>query len=98
MPCFFWPCPDSGKFLLEGADHPGIAHKLTSALARHGLNIDKMHTDQEIAPYGGAVLFRMQGTVNLAAPLASGFDADKIRDDLEALGDSLNCEVTMEDL
>lgn len=88
---------DTGKFLLEGADNPGIVHTMTSALAQHGLSIDKMHTDCEIAPQGGTVLFRMNGTVSAAAPLASGFDAEKIRADMEAIGDSLNCDVSLED-
>ena len=88
---------DTGKILLEGADNPGIVHTMTSALAKHGLSIDKMHTDQEIAPQGGTVLFRMNGTVSAAAPLAAGFDVEKIRADLESIGDSLNCDVSLED-
>ena len=70
---------------------------MTSALAKHGLSIDKMETDQAIAPYGGSVLFKMRGVANAAAPLASGFDPVKIKEELVELGDSLNCEVTMED-
>ena len=88
---------DSAKFILEGADNPGIVHKITSSLAKHGLSIDKMETDQQIAPYGGSVLFKMRGIANAAAPLASGFDPAKIKEELFELGDSLNCEVTMED-
>lgn len=90
--------PDSGKFLLEGADNPGIVHKVTSALAKHGLSIDKMETGQDIAPHGGTVLFTMRGIVNAAAPLAAGFDIAQTKEDLMALGDSLNCEVTVEDV
>lgn len=85
-----------GEFSLEGADNPGIVHKITSALAKHGLSIETMHTDQDIAPYGGAMLFRMHGVVQAAAPLASGFNPEKIKEDLSALGDSLNCEVTLQ--
>jgi glycine cleavage system transcriptional repressor len=89
---------DSGYLTLEGADNPGIVHKITSALAKHGLSIDKMETDQEIAPYGNTMLFKMQGVATAAAPLASGFDISKIKRDLEALGDSLNCDVALEDV
>ena len=88
---------DSAEFSLEGADHPGIVHKMTTALAKHGLSIDKLETDQEIAPYGGSVLFKMHGIVTASAPLASGFDSVKIKDELIELGDSLNCDVSMED-
>ena len=92
---YYPPPADKGKFTLEGADHPGIVHKITSALASHGLSIDTMHTAQEIAPHGGAVLFKMHGIVTAGAPLAAGFDADKIRQNLEAIGDELNCDVTL---
>jgi len=89
----------TGYFSLEGADHPGIVHKLTTAMASHGLSIDKLHTtDQEIAPYGGAVLFKMKGIVTAAAPLAQKFDAAAVQKELEELGDSLNCQVTLEEV
>ena len=88
---------DSGYFTLEGADNPGIVHTLTSALAAHGLSIERMETDQESAPMGGTTLFRMRGVCNAFEPLPKSFDAHAIRDELEKLGDSLNCEVTMED-
>ena len=89
--------PDSGEFTLTGADHPGIAHKITSALAKSGLNIDKMETEQEIAPYGGTTLFKMRGTATALKPLPKAFDIVKIKENLEELGDSLNCDVHMED-
>ena len=89
--------PDSGFFIVEGADHPGIVHQITTSLAKHGLSIDKLHTDQEIAPHGGSVLFRMKGLATASAPLAQNFDAQKVQQELAELGDSLNCDVTMED-
>jgi glycine cleavage system transcriptional repressor len=82
---------------LEGADNPGIVHRITSKLAESGLNIDKMETTQEIAPYGGSVLFKMRGTAIALAPLPKAFDISKIKAELEELGDSMNCEVSMED-
>lgn len=89
---------DAATFSLKGADNPGIMHKMTSAFVKHGLSIDKLETDQEIAPYGGALLFKMRGVATAAAPLASGFDADKIKKQLIELGDSLNCDVVVEDI
>ena len=82
---------------MEGADNPGIVHKITTALAKHGLSIEKIETGQEIGPYGGTVLFKMHGVATAAAPLASGFDIAKIKKELVELGDQLNCDVTMED-
>jgi hypothetical protein len=56
-----------------------------------------METDQELAPMGGTTLFRMRGVCNAFEPLPESFDSIAIRQELERLGDSLNCEVTMED-
>jgi glycine cleavage system transcriptional repressor len=83
---------------LAGADNPGIVHKITSALVKHGLSIEKLGTDKEIAPHGGTVLFKMTGVASAAAPLANGFDIAKIKSELIELGDSLNCDVSMEDV
>jgi glycine cleavage system transcriptional repressor len=82
---------------LAGADNPGIVHTITSAMASHGLSIERMETGQESAPMGGTTLFRMTGVCHAFDPLPAGFDSDAIRRELQALGDSLNCEVTMED-
>lgn len=88
---------DSGEFELVGADHPGIVHRITTALTQAGLSIDRMETVQEIAPHGGSVLFKMHGTAIALAPLPKHFDIRKIKSDLSELGDSLNCDVVMED-
>lgn len=66
-------------------------------MAKNGLSIDKMETDQEIAPYGGSTLFKMRGLANASEPLATAFDPVKIRDELIELGESLNCDVSMEE-
>lgn len=88
---------DSGEFTLVGADNPGIVHTITSALAKAGLSIDRLETDQEIAPHGGSVLFKMRGVAIALAPLPKTFDIAKIKAELEELGDSLNCDVTVTD-
>lgn len=89
---------DTGKFTLKGADNPGIIHKVTSILAKNGLSIDRMETSDEIAPHGGTTLFKMKGIAHAFEPVASGFDADKIKKDLSLLGDELNCDIDMTDL
>lgn len=89
---------DTGEFTLEGADNPGIVHNVTSILAKCGLSIVKMETSGEIAPNGGTVLFRMSGIAYAYEPIASGFDAEKIRAELRSLGEKLNCDVDLVDL
>jgi glycine cleavage system transcriptional repressor len=93
-----WHIKDSGRFKLEGADNPGIVHKVTSILSRNGLSIDKMETSDELAPQGSAVLFKMVGVVNAYQPLMAGIDIEKVKSELSDLGDDLNCDISMEDL
>ena len=89
---------DSGRFILEGADNPGIVHKVTSVLSQNGLSIDKMETSDEIAPYGGTTLFKMRGIAHAYEPIAAGFDAEKVRDELSSLGNALNCDIDLEEV
>ena len=89
---------DTGKFTLEGADNPGIVHKVTTILSQNGLSIDKMETSDEIAPYGGAMLFKMSGIAHAYEPMSAGFDVEKVKEELEALGNSLNCDIELEDV
>ena len=83
----------SGRFVLEGADDPGLVHKVTSVLAKHNLSIDTMETADEIA----AQLFKIDGICTALAPLPKSFDSDVIREELFELGNSLNCDITLED-
>ena len=46
----------------------------------------------------GTVLFKMKGDARAYEPLATGFDVDKIKAELEELGDYLNCDISLEDL
>jgi hypothetical protein len=56
-----------------------------------------MKTFEEAAPYGGTTLFHMSGVATSPAPLANGFDPRAVREELEKLGDQMNCEIDLED-
>ena len=43
------------------------------------------------------VLFRMKGTAHAYEPLSSGFDSNKIKQELIDLGDDLNCDINLID-
>jgi len=89
----------TGRFSLDGADNPGIVHKVTKILSKHRLNIDELKTYEDAsAPYGGVSLFHMSGIATAPAPLSKSFDPKLIREELEALGDEMNCDITLEDL
>ena len=88
----------SGRFKLSGADNPGIVHKLTSVLAHHSLTIGNMKTEHESCPFGGTELFTMEGRALGYEPLASGFELEKVRNELVELGESLNCDIEFDDI
>lgn len=87
-----------GALTLEGADNPGIVHRVTKILSSNGLNIDSLETMDELAPEGGTVLFRMIGITHAYEPLSAGFDVGKIKQELTDLGDDLNCDIDLIDL
>lgn len=95
---FFLSSTDAGRFTLSGADNPGIVHKVTSLLAKFHVSIVSMETTEAPAPHGGTTLFLMEGLVSAQEPLGKDFDINKIRALLEELGDSLNCDITLEDV
>ena len=73
-------------------DQPGIVHRVTHLLQGHGVNIEELETRQESAAFAGGPLFLME--VRLTVP--PGVAVRKLRGELEALCDSLNCDVDLE--
>ena len=61
------------------------------------MNIERLQTEEEITPHGGTTLFVMEGAANALEPLPKAFDPEVVRDELEELGDSLNCDITLQD-
>jgi len=86
----------SAKFTLNGADRQSIVHKVTSLISEHDLQILKMQTYENQAPFGGVTLFHMEGIATSTAPYAVDFDVEGIQKELNKLGDSLNCDITFE--
>ena len=60
--------------------------------------LNYVYTPDKSAPYGGLSLFYISGIATSPKPLANGFDPEAIRDELEDLGDRMNCEITIEDI
>jgi glycine cleavage system regulatory protein len=74
-----------------GQDHPGIVRDISEVLLRHGVNIQELTTDQVSAPMAGGLLFSAKARLHLPA----GTDADRLRDDLEAIVDDLMVDLTL---
>ena len=93
--------PSEGRRAVEGLpfklktysmDQPGIVHRITHLLQAHGVNIEELSTRQESAAFAGSALFLME--MRLTVP--AGVAVRKLRGELEALCDSLNCDVDVE--
>lgn len=82
--------PDSSRFKgyatyqisLEGADHEGIVHKITSYLKNHNINIQSMETELVPAPETGTPLFCMNAIISVPPSIAF----KTLNDELEAIG------------
>ena len=74
------------------SDQPGIVHRVTDLLRAHGVNIEDLSTRQESAAFAGTPLFTMDLTLSVPPAVA----VRKLRADLEALCDQLNCDVDLE--
>lgn len=74
------------------SDQPGIVHRVTDLLRAHGANIEELETRQESAAFAGTPLFTME--LRLTVP--PSVPVRKVRAELEALCDKLNCDVDLE--
>lgn len=73
-------------------DQPGIVHRITHILHRHGVNIEELQTRLEAGAHTGTPLF----TMDLRMTVPRGVSVKALRGELEALCDSLNCDVDLE--
>lgn len=73
-------------------DQPGIVARVTEVLLRHGVNVEDLETRLESAPFAGTPLFTIEAVVSVPA----GASLRKLRDELEALGDAIGCDVDLD--
>ena len=59
------------RMRVTGLDHPGIVHRVTSALAKLGVNVASLDTDLTPAPVSGAPLFVLTADLQVPVDLAS---------------------------
>lgn len=80
------------KLRTYSMDRPGIVHKLSSTLARHGVNIESLDTRVESAPFDGTPLFTLEA--RLSVP--TGVSLATLREDVRAASDELNCDFDLD--
>uniref|UniRef100_A0A7S2UU75 ACT domain-containing protein n=1 Tax=Fibrocapsa japonica TaxID=94617 RepID=A0A7S2UU75_9STRA len=77
------------SFTLEGADHPGIVNAVTSFLCDKGFSIEELHTEAKSAPFGGTMLFLMNGKAS--SNVSQNFD--ELREGFKVLENQLNVDL-----
>ena len=73
-------------------DQPGIVHRVSDLLRRHGINIEDLQTRLESAPFTGAPLF----TLELRMSVPPTVQLKVLRTEVEKLCESLNCDFDLE--
>ncbi len=73
-------------------DQPGIVHRVSSLLQKHGVNIEELESSVESAPFMGAPLF----TVEMHITVPAGVPLRTLRHELDATCTELNCDVDLE--
>ena len=73
-------------------DQPGIVARVSRVLREFGVNIEDLSARQESAPFAGSPLFStdMRLTVPPQVPLG------KLKQQLEAVGNELNCDIDLD--
>jgi len=74
---------------LIGADRPGIIDDITGALAKLGVNINELETEQREASMSSEILFYASMTLGLTPAISN----DNVQDALEALQDQLMVDI-----
>ena len=73
-------------------DQPGLVHRITHLLHQKQVNIEELQTKLEAGSYTGTPLFTL--TMRITVPADQ--PVKQLRNDLEELCDSLNCDFDLE--
>ncbi|MEM6883673.1 MAG: ACT domain-containing protein [Verrucomicrobiota bacterium] len=83
---------DPGKtavFEIIGNDQPGIIQQITSALARHQVNVNDLSSECSSAPWSGDPIFKAHAEVQIPQDC----DIVKLRNDLELIAADLMVDI-----
>lgn len=76
---------------IEGLDQGGIVYKTSKFLAENNLNIIHLSSAAKASPQSGATMYIMDITVEME----KGVTLDQIEDDLNAMADELQVDISM---
>jgi len=80
------------NLFMSGADNPGLLHAVTSYLAEAKINVERLETSTEEAPFGGTTLFKMDAVVGIPPHISD----TQIRNDLSSLEQKLGVDLALE--
>lgn len=78
---------------LLGTDRQGIIHDITQQLATLNINIEKLHSEQRIAPMSNETLFYAEVVLGLP----EGVNEEDVQAVFEEISDSLMIDITFND-
>ena len=70
-------------------DHPGVVHKLSSALSKLGINIEEMETTTQAAPMSGTPIFQFDARLSVPAQV----NLHDLRRKLDEIGKQENIDI-----
>ena len=70
-------------------DHPGVVHKLSSALSKLGINIEAMETTTHAAPMSGTPIFQFDAQLSVPAHV----NLHELRKQLDEIGKQENIDI-----
>jgi len=79
------PVPKTVSLAVVGQDRPGIVRQIAEVLARHGVNVEELHTECSSAPMSGESLFHADAKV----AIPQSCDLRALRADLEKIASDL---------
>jgi glycine cleavage system regulatory protein len=86
--------PRLSSLEIVGQDRPGIVSQISRVLARHGVNVEDLHTECASAAMSGETLFKATAKLSLPA----GCDVSGLRRELEQLAADLIVEISLAEL
>ncbi len=80
------------KLKTYSMDQPGIVHRVSTLLQQHHVNIESLQTRLESGAFMGSPLFTMELHITVPPTV----QVKGLRREIDALADTLNCEIDLE--
>eukprot|EP00271_Cylindrocystis_brebissonii_P022088 TRINITY_DN82_c0_g1_i1.p1 TRINITY_DN82_c0_g1~~TRINITY_DN82_c0_g1_i1.p1 ORF type:complete len:317 (+),score=46.47 TRINITY_DN82_c0_g1_i1:223-1173(+) len=82
------------RISLRGADNPGLVYNVAEYLASNNINIENLETATQEAPFGGSILFSMDGVITMPLHMSTS----RLLAHLQVLQTTLGVDITLANL